>query len=393
MKNIVLINLLIIVLFSSVQDVFSQYSDNHILYNPHQNGNPTVGRTMGGATVALPDSVPFILDNPAGIGGSSRAKVYFSFHSSKGFIDFMHQSRPNLKDQTWVDYLKLGHFTAALPVKLFHRHLTVAASINFHIPYHYKIKENFFQTQPEYKDHLKTAALGIGCRLTSKIKIGIGWTHWFSNRKTDTSTNFSDYLYKKTSQYSANLFNAGFQANITKRVSAGIAVYFPFQLTINQTEIEPVDHKYSFEQREKFNGGFRFGLADKLTASLTIGVEYDYQNKFSNHFRSDWDTTQMDYSYGQSITVGVKQKIQIINISFPFYITYRYASMPIRKSENLFYGDIDFNIYGSFPQFDKNAGSHSIEIGSNYSWSRFTIYTAVEYKQTGKYKNYPPPIT
>ena len=117
MKNIVSINLLFVILFFNIVNVFGQFTNSHIIYNPYQNENPTGGRTIGGATVALSDSIPYLIDNPAGIGFNKQIKVFSSFQSSEVYIDFASSSHPDLINQRWTDYFRSGTISSVLPIQ------------------------------------------------------------------------------------------------------------------------------------------------------------------------------------------------------------------------------------------------------------------------------------
>ena len=185
----------------------------------------------------------------------------------------------------------------------------------------------------------------------------------------------------------------GLQAHISKKFSIGSIVYLPFQLKMKNAATLPGSYSNSFVQKQNFKGGFRIGFAYKISTSLQTGLEYGYQHKFFTSSQFDQHSIRSDYTNMQSFSVGVEHNIQFKSISFPLYIMYRYATMPNQKNENSFYRDMDFNVDGSIPQFDKNAVSQKIELGGNYSWSRFTIFLVAQWKQTSKHKIFPPPFT
>jgi hypothetical protein len=102
MKNIVSINQLFVILFFNPVNVFGQFIKNHIIYNPYHNENPAVRRTIGGAMNTFPDSIPYLIDNPAAIGFNKQIKVFSSFQSS-GDIDFASSFHTDLINQRCTD--------------------------------------------------------------------------------------------------------------------------------------------------------------------------------------------------------------------------------------------------------------------------------------------------
>jgi hypothetical protein len=390
MKNIVSINLLFVILFFNIVTVFGQFTNNHIIYNPHQNSNPAVGRTMGGAAVALSDSVPNLLDNPASLGQNQQFRIFWSITAAQGFLSPKENTNWNLETQRWSNVSDFGICSVYLPIRIFQRHVTFAATYNTNIPYDYKIREDVLSSNFEYSGRLKTFAIGIGSQLSSKIKIGFGWSNWFGKREIVSwpQMRVTD-LTTKTSQNNGNLFNMRIHADISNKFSVGTSVYFPFQLKINHEENTPYDNTANYEQKQNFNGAIRVGFAYNFSNSLNAGLEYGYQHKFITHSFFDWDTTHTEYSNMHSIAAGLEYIFSINNKSLPPYIMYRVNKLPVKPKDEF----LDFNLDMLAPQFEKKAVFQIIEVGGNYNWSRFPLFLAAQWKQTGKYKHYPPPIT
>ncbi|MBC8185437.1 outer membrane protein transport protein [candidate division KSB1 bacterium] len=390
LKKFIPVSSIFIILLISLlyfQNCAAQFYEDHIILNPYQTQYPAIGRTMGGATVALPDSAANITDNPAGIAQIRKIKLLFSAYSTKGSIDFESSPTMALEDQQWTDALTLGTFSAAIPLRLVNQPLTVAASYNANIPYEFKIKKDFFETITEYNGHLKTVDLGIGWRLSSRFSMGLGWIYWFGKRAVNAFYYWDeDRLTKRTLQYSGVSLNVGFQTNISKRMSAGATIYFPSQLEINHSEILPGGRENSYKMQEKFQGGFRLGLAEKITSSLTLGLEYAYQPKFSKQFFTGGES---DYSSSRFIAVGLEQNIRIKSIFLPLYIMYRNFRLPVLTNE--IFLEIVNNELKTQPY--KNAISHLIEIGGNIKWRNFTTFFSARWQQSGKYYRTAPPIT
>jgi len=349
---------------------------------------------MGGATIAFADSVPSIFGNPAGFSQNKQIKVFSSLHFSKGNIDFAPSSYPDLKNQQWKNNHLFETFSVAIPIQIFHHYITLAGSFNTNKPYDYQLKKDYFSTQHEFTGGLNRFNFGIGSQISPKLNIGVAWSRWLGKREINSSPYTRQTETKRSiSKYYGDMFKLGFNMMFLKKLSAAFSVYLPFQLTIKNNEIVPHSYSNSFIQKQNFKGGFQFGLAYQLSKSLKTGFEYAYQHKFFTIFQSDLDTFKVNYTNMQTFSIGVEHNIQIKSISFPLYIMYRYSTMPNQKGENQYNLNMDFNIDGSTPQFYKNAVSQTIELGGNYSWARFTFYLAVRWKQTGKYKEYPPPIT
>ena len=65
----------------------SQGAANQIILNPHINPYASIGQTIGGASVALADSIPVIFRNPANIAQLSKFKAFVSLNYGRNYIN------------------------------------------------------------------------------------------------------------------------------------------------------------------------------------------------------------------------------------------------------------------------------------------------------------------
>lgn len=385
--------ILLFCIFFLFQNIHSQIIDNYIILNPYQSQNPAIGRTMGGATIALPDSIPSIFDNPASLSYLRNIKGFMSLHTYNGKLNVSDSDEVGLKSHQWNEILTVGALAISFPFHLFQRSFTIAASYNGAVPYDYRIGEDYFSIRPKYSGQLRTATAGIGTQLSSTFRIGLGWTHWFGKRKLTANYPRGDASVEKASKFSGKLFHLGIQKDISKRFTLGTVVYFPFQLSINNTEIFYHKPNYrnetSYEQKQNFSGAIQIGFAYIITSSLKFGFNYGYQHGFDTKMQIDSNSMETSYSHNSSIAGGLEYNFHINKISLPLYLMYKATWLPMlddEKVDRMFFGNPS-------TQYGKNPISHMIELGGSIRLRYFTIYLASQWKHTGKFWKSAPPIT
>ena len=362
--------------------IFNEYQ----LFSPYYNQSPAIGRTMGGATVALPDSVPSVYENPAGLGLLLRPKLFISIAAYKGYLDVNTTTEYSLKSYQWNEGPNIGIIAVSLPLKIFRHAFTVAGSYNGNIPYDYKQgKDSFSLEQPQYSGRLQTANLGLGIPLSSTLRFGVGWRHWFGEHKVAVPSYLGDRVITETFSYNGNVAYIGMQKDISPNKSFGIQVYLPFQLSIQNTSKIADGTPNKSEQVQNFSGALHLGYAHQIR-SFKIGIGYEYQHKFDTRTQYQTDESRINYSGLSAFAGAVGYKFHFNKVSLPVYFMYKAAFLSEAKDETTFASM-------SSPQFDKNPTLHILEFGSNIHWRNFTVFFATQFKQGGKYLKYPPPVT
>jgi hypothetical protein len=135
---------------------------------PYYNSSTGIGQTLGGASVALPDSTPVISHNSANLAKLHHIKGFLSVHYSRGYLDPVAQSDPSFDSYRWIDGLNMGTAALSIPFKLFRLKWTVAGSYNNAIPYDFKVGDHHRRSNEAYSASMGFA-VGAGC--------GYQWVH------------------------------------------------------------------------------------------------------------------------------------------------------------------------------------------------------------------------
>ena len=349
-----------------------QVNDDHIMVNPYK--NQVIGRTMGGATVALPDYAPLIYANPATIVSFQDVELFLSTNLRFGYIEPISSIENNIKSQDWRDDFDIETLAVSSPFKLLGRFYSIAASYNGIVPFNYKLQQDFYSTMETYHNQLKTTTVALGGKITSTIDIGLGWTHWFGRRIIKEKYS-SESVSKLRARYSGEQFNFGIRQIVNKKISIGAVLYFPFRLFINNSNSEEfsfMEHENNYSQEQKVGSSTEIGFAYKINPSIKFGLGCGYQSKFILKSKSNSIQTEKKYRDLAFVSSGLEYKLPITKVSLPLFLMYKFQAPTT---------------------FDTDFATHIIDFGANIKLHHTSFFLAAYWEKTGKYQKFPPPLT
>lgn len=358
-KNTISLLILYVTITCLYQNSIAQGIDRYIALLPYNNVSTGIGQTIGGASVALPDSIPIIFNNPANLAQLRRLKGFMSLNYGRGNLKPDSESDFYFNPYYWDDGLNLGIAALSIPFKLLHLPGTLAASYNGTIPYSYKLGDAY-----KYSGKSQSASLGLAIQLSSRFRIGVGGTHRLGDYNTKTFDSIAaDFWINRTFHYSGNVYHIGLQNDIAQRFALGVVYYFPSQLSMEiKTTYSDFPDEFTFNETQQISGALRVGLGYRFSANGSLGAGYGYQ-----------------WMHGQntgvsSISAGIEYKFRINSIILPLYVMYESKSVPANIGENI------------FASSQEKARCHILGLGGGIQWHVFTLYFASQWSQCGIYE-------
>jgi hypothetical protein len=358
-KNTFSLLVLYVAITCLYQNGIAQGIDRYMALLPYNNAFTGIGQTIGGASVALPDSIPIIFNNPANLAQLRRLKGFISLNYGIGNLEPDSKSDSYFNPYYWDDGLNLGIASLSLPFKLLHLQGTLAASYNGTLPYSYKLGDAH-----KYGGKSQSASLGLAMQLSSQFRIGVGGTHRFGDYNTKTFYSIVANLWtNRTFHYSGNVYHIGLQNDIAQRFALGVVYYFPSQLSMEiKTTYSDLLGEFTFKETQQIPGALRVGLGYRFSANGSLGAGYGYQ-----------------WMHGQntgvsSISAGIEYKFQINTIILPLYVMYESKSVPANIGENIFVSS------------QEKARCHILGLGGGIQWQVFTLYFASQWSQCDRYE-------
>ncbi len=84
------------------QNSIAQGIDRYMALLPYNNASTGIGQTIGGASVALPDSIPIIFNNPANLAQLRRLNGFMSLNYGIGSLE------PDSRSDSYFKFPLLG---------------------------------------------------------------------------------------------------------------------------------------------------------------------------------------------------------------------------------------------------------------------------------------------
>lgn len=305
---------------------------------PPYGDQDVLGRRMGGATVALPDAVPHVLGNPAGLAYIDQVTFILSMSHARSNLDFTEVESDQAVSHNWSGDPALGYAAVSLPLKLFRRPWVVAVAYNSRQSPEYDdsiympaVKE-IIELTNEREGQIGSASVGIGVELLPNLSLGIGWTRWFGELKWSTVEAVVDPFYiinSQTSDYNGSGWHAGIMGQVG-RLSLGAVIYLPQELMRGKgvQEGHYLTNDRSYEQSLKFNGAFKGGAAYRFRSSLALGIGYSYQHGFVYQYKSGEDTFSEEYGSSTGLSGGIEYTLNLNKVHLPVYFGYYAGRLP-----------------------------------------------------------------
>ena len=205
------------------QNIFAQGIDHYSILLPYHNTTTGIGQTLGGASVALPDSIPVIFNNPANLAQLRHPTGFISLNYSEGIIDPVDDTNGYFDSYYFEKNLSVGLAALSLPLTIKHLPVTLAASYNSTMPYSLKLGDLYRGSETSH-----SASLGLAVQLAGRFRLGMGGTYRYGKYDTKTVENIGGYfLTNRSVQYWGNIFHIGLQNDIAQRFALGVVYYFP----------------------------------------------------------------------------------------------------------------------------------------------------------------------
>ena len=138
-KNTISLLILYLTITCLWQNSIAQRFDQNMALLPYNTTSTGIGQTIGGASVALPDSIPIIFNNPANLAQLRHLNGFISLNYGRGHLEPESEPEPYYNPYYGVDGLNLGIAAFSLPFNLLHLPGTLAASYNGTISYSYEL--------------------------------------------------------------------------------------------------------------------------------------------------------------------------------------------------------------------------------------------------------------
>ena len=345
------------------QNSIAQAFDQNMGLMPYNTSFTGIGQTMGGASVAFPDSIPVIFNNPASLAQLRRITGFVSLNYSWGHLKPGSEPDPYYKPNYGDEILNPGIAAFSLPFHLLDLPVTLAGSYNGTISYSYEIGDIY-----TYSRKSQSASLGLAVQTSPQFRIGIGGTHRFGDYTAKTFDGIEgEFESNRTSHYSGNVYHMGLQGDIDQRFSLGAVYYFPSKLSVEvKRSYSALGSEYSYKETQQISGAFRVGLGYRFSPDGSLGAGYGYQWMHDN---------QRGVS---SISAGIEYKFQFNTIILPLYVMYESKSVPANIGENI------------FASSDEKARCHILGFGGGIQWHVLTLYFATQWSQCGSYEVFIP---
>ncbi len=323
-----------------------------IIMNPHISPYTSIGQTIGGASVALADSIPDIYKNPANIAQLKHFKAFISLNYRRNYIEASSSDFVDI-DKQWNDKFYINSFAISIPFRILSVPIIVAGSYNSNHPYYYEVGNS--DVSDRFSAHLHMASLGLGLQPSSKLRLGLGWTRLLSRYQQISVEIPTDQASSKTTDYSTNLFYVGLHHNPSKSLSLGLVFYFPSKLK-NDNE----SNNYN-EMEVEYSGSLRLGLGYHINDNWTLGLGYGYQ------WLEEYESGMSTLSAGIGYTFVWDKK------SLPIYLMYETILFPQKLNESI--SDHGENILKY----------HQVGVGGGIQFTDFSIYAASTWSLYGDY--------
>jgi hypothetical protein len=341
------------------QNSIAQGIEHYMALLPYNTTSTGIGQTIGGASVAFPDSIPVIFYNPASLAQLRRITGFVSLIYSRGHLEPESEPDPYYKPNYGDDVLNPGIAAFSLPFHLLELPVTLAGSYNGTISYSYEIGDIY-----TYSRKSQSTSLGLAIQTSPQVRIGIGGTHRFGDYTAKTSDSLADDSEtNRTSHYSGNVYHIGLQSDIAQRFAFGAVYYFPSKLSIEvKRSYSYLSSEYTYKETQQISGALRVGLGYRFSIEGSLGAGYGYQ-----------------WMYGQntgvsSISAGIEYKFRINTIILPLYVMYESKSVPANIGENI------------FASSDEKARCDILGFGGGIQWQVLTLYFAAQWSQCGIYE-------
>jgi long-subunit fatty acid transport protein len=358
-KNTISLLILYVTITCLWQNSIAQGFDQNMGLLPYNNASTGIGQTIGGASVAFPDSIPVIFNNPASLAQLRRVTGFVSLNYSRGHLNLESEPDPYYNPNYGDDALNPGIAAFSLPYHLLDLPVTLAGSYNGTISYSYEIGDVY-----KYSRKSQSASLGLAIELSSRFRIGIGGTHRFGDYTAKTFDGIEgEFESNRTSHYSGNVYHIGLQRDIAERFAFGAVYYFPSKLSIEvKRSYSYLSSEYIYKETQQISGALRVGLGYRFSADGSLGAGYGYQ-----------------WIHGKntglsSISAGIEYKFRINTIILPLYVMYENKSVPANIGENI------------FASSDEKARCDILGFGGGIQWQVLTLYFAAQWSQCGNHE-------
>lgn len=372
-----------LILLLSVECAWGQIGAYYHVVSPYE-GRDVLGRRMGGVTVALPDAVPHVLNNPAGLAYIDKATFFLSMSRAESNLDFTEIESEQASSYAWSGNLVPGNAAVSLPLELFRRPWVVAVAYNNRQSPEYNddnymppVKE-IIELTNEREGQIGSASVGIGVELLPNLSLGIGWTKWFGEMKWSTIEAWGDLFHtisRQTTDYNGSGWHAGVMGQ-AGRLSLGAVIYFPQELMTGEGVPEGYyfTDDIAYEQSLKFNGGFKGGVAYNPISSLRLGLGYSSRLGFIDQYRTGGDTFSEEYGSSTGLSGGIEYTLNLNKVHLPVYFGYFTSWMPEFPS----FGD---NGLVSISKDDRQRYSDRYSLGAGLIYGPLGLHLSTQWAQ------------
>jgi len=328
---------------------FAQLSAYHGIVFPYEQ-QTLAGKSLGGASVAVPDYVPDARGNPAGLAFSENIQFFAGINTQRDNYKLDYQF-PAMGDaqKSKLTYTRNqffpSNFSLAIPFDLKNKKAAVTLSVN-----KINIPEIATMDIPEIKRDLDydytsngdiwNSSLAAGIKLNENLSVGFSWTKWFGKWNWETEniivydSTYSKNTAQGTHEYSGNSFSLGVVQRIHK-LSIGLVLHSPFTLMKADKVIPdfwlPSD---IVNMEQQYKGAVSVGLAYRVSQFSRIGLGYRYQDKFTIQETPDWEDAKpinFEYSNAHKVSISGEYAFHIFSLRVPVFLTYSGQWLPVSE--------------------------------------------------------------
>jgi hypothetical protein len=320
--------------------------------NPHINPYTPVGQTLGGASVALPDSIPDIFKNPANIAQLSRFKAFVSLNYGRNYLNHSSFDFVEVPKQQNNEFY-INSFALSIPFWIENIPIVLGASYKGNNPYYYELGNS--DISDRFSSQMHMASLGLGLQPSSKLRFGLGWTHIMQKYQQISVDIPTDDCSSNESNYSTNMFYVGIQNDPSESLSLGLVFYFPAKLKAeNESTVQ-------YDRVQEYSASVQAGLGYHINEKITVGLGYGYQ--WLEAYESGLST----------LSAGIGYTFMWNKKSLPLYVMYETLLFSQKLNDNI--SDQGENILSY----------HQVGLGAGIQFSDFSIYAASTWSLYGDY--------
>ncbi len=265
-------------------------------------------------------------------------------HSSFEFVEVP-------KQQSNEFYINL--FALSIPFRIENIPIVLGASYKGNNPYYYELGNS--DVSDRFSAQMHMASLGLGLQPSSKLRIGLGWTHIIQKYQQISVEVPTVDCSSNESNYTTHMFYVGIQNDPSESLSLGLVFYFPAKLEAEN------ESTMSYDRVQEYSASVQAGLGYHLNDNLTMGLGYGYQ----------W--LEAYESALSLLSAGIGYKFVWDEKSLPVYIMYETILFPQKFNERI------------SDNGENTLAYHQVGLGAGIQFTDFSIYAASTWSLYGDY--------